>query len=45
MAQPDNRAEIIRSTLETELDAVHVEIIDDSALHAGHLGAQGGGGH
>lgn len=45
MPRSHDRAEMIRSTLETVLDAEHVEIEDDSALHAGHLGAQGGGGH
>jgi BolA protein len=45
MPHPNQRAEIIRQTLETALEAEHVSIEDDSALHAGHLGAQGGGGH
>ena len=27
------------------LDPVTIEIIDDSAKHAGHAGAKGGGGH
>ena len=27
------------------LDPISVEIIDDSARHAGHAGAAGGGGH
>ena len=45
MPQSHDRAEMIRSTLETVLNAEHVEIENDSALHAGHLGAQGGGGH
>lgn len=45
MRHGNNRAEIIRSTLESALDAEHIRIEDDSALHAGHLGAQGGGGH
>lgn len=45
MPQHQDRAEIIRTRLETALDADHIEIQDDSALHAGHLGAQGGGGH
>jgi len=40
-----DRADIICSALEEVLEAEHVEIVDDSALHAGHLGAQGGGGH
>lgn len=29
----------------TPLAPLHIEIIDDSALHAGHAGARGGGGH
>lgn len=45
MAQPEDRPEIIKTALVTALAADHVEVIDDSALHAGHLGAQGGGGH
>ena len=45
MARAEDRADIIRNTLTNELQAEHVEIRDDSALHAGHLGAQGGGGH
>jgi BolA family transcriptional regulator, general stress-responsive regulator len=28
-----------------ELEPVALEIVDDSALHAGHEGAQSGGGH
>ena len=27
------------------LDPEHVEVIDDSAQHAGHIGARDGGGH
>lgn len=45
MPRREDRTEIIRSTLEDALDAEHVQIDDDSGLHAGHLGAQGGGGH
>jgi BolA protein len=33
----------IRATLERELAATSVEIIDDSAKHAGHAGAREGG--
>jgi BolA protein len=40
-----NRARLIENALRRELEAVHVEIVDDSAAHADHLGAQGGGGH
>jgi BolA protein len=27
------------------LDPLHLEIVDESALHAGHAGAKSGGGH
>lgn len=29
----------------TSLEPVHVEVIDESAAHAGHAGARSGGGH
>ncbi|MEX1309681.1 MAG: BolA family protein [Candidatus Sulfomarinibacteraceae bacterium] len=45
MPRPEDRPAIIRTILETTLDAERVEIFDDSAQHAGHLGAEGGGGH
>jgi len=45
MARPEDRPEIITSALVNALEVDHVEVIDDSAMHAGHLGAQGGGGH
>ena len=45
MPRGEDRADTIRTRLERDLDAVHIQIEDDSALHAGHLGAQGGGGH
>jgi len=35
----------IEHTLREKLAAVHVEVIDDSHLHAGHAGASGGAGH
>ena len=41
----NDRARTIEERLRDTLDATHVEVIDDSALHADHLGAQGGGGH
>ncbi|ANM29115.1 hypothetical protein ABI59_05125 [Acidobacteria bacterium Mor1] len=38
-----------QQTIETRLterfSPVHLEIVDDSARHAGHPGAAGGGGH
>lgn len=40
----DRRARI-ESKLREALEAVHVEVIDESHLHAGHPGARGGGGH
>lgn len=33
----------IRSAVEHELAPTHLEIIDDSAAHAGHAGARSGG--
>jgi len=35
----------IESRLRQSLSATHVEIIDESHLHAGHPGAKSGGGH
>lgn len=41
---PDiDRVEMIRSSLETSLAPDQIEIIDDSAAHAGHAGNTGGG--
>lgn len=40
----DRRAHI-ESKLREELAATHVEVIDESHLHAGHPGARSGGGH
>lgn len=37
------RAERIRETLQSALAPANVEVVDDSALHAGHAGAQPGG--
>ncbi len=39
------RARLIDDRLRQHLEAIHVEVIDDSVLHADHLGAEGGGGH
>jgi BolA protein len=33
----------IRSAVERELAPTHVDVIDDSAAHAGHAGARSGG--
>ena len=40
----DRRAKI-EQKLQQALEAVHVEVVDESHLHAGHVGAQSGGGH
>ena len=40
-----SRTQTIEQLLRETLDAVHVEVVDDSARHAGHLGAGGSGGH
>lgn len=38
-------AELIRQKLTSELNPQLIEIIDNSAAHAGHVGVQKGGGH
>lgn len=45
--EPDagNRITTIRARLEERLGATHVEVIDDSHLHADHPGARPGSGH
>ncbi len=40
-----DRRERIEAKLREELEAVHVEVEDESHLHAGHAGAREGGGH
>jgi BolA protein len=35
----------IETALRQALAPQHVEVVDESALHAGHAGAAGGGGH
>ena len=39
------RTEMIRERLTRELTPASLEIIDESAKHAGHAGAASGGGH
>lgn len=41
---PERRARI-ETLLRERLAAAHVEVIDESHLHAGHAGAAGGAGH
>lgn len=40
-----DRVTKIRARLEAALAPVHLDIVDDSAAHAGHAGALSGGGH
>jgi BolA family transcriptional regulator, general stress-responsive regulator len=40
-----DRRQRIEQALRERLDAVHVEIADESHLHAGHAGAASGAGH
>lgn len=37
--------EAIEARLRERLAATHVEVVDESHLHAGHAGAKSGGGH
>jgi BolA protein len=37
--------ELIRERLAAEFSSQLIEVTDDSALHIGHAGAAGGGGH
>lgn len=37
--------EDIERRLRDDLAATHVEVVDESHLHAGHAGAKSGGGH
>jgi len=41
----DARLEQLRSRLQAALAPVELEIIDETARHAGHAGAASGGGH
>lgn len=40
-----DRLQQIREKLDTEFAPLECELTDESALHAGHPGAAGGGGH
>jgi len=41
-----DRANLIRQRLQAALSPTHIEIVDESAAHAGHAGArESGGGH
>ena len=41
----EHRVQMIRQRLSTALAPSKLEIVDDSARHAGHPGASAGGGH
>ncbi len=41
----ENRMELMTNKLQDALQPEHLEIIDDSHLHAGHVGAKSGKGH
>lgn len=43
--EADSRRIYIEERLREGLSALHVEVIDESHLHAGHAGAAEGGGH
>ncbi len=45
MTDPPNRVERLRGRIGAALAPAELEIVDDSARHAGHEGAQSGGGH
>ncbi len=45
MSDPSDRCARIEASLRERLGAVHVEVIDESHLHVGHVGARDGGGH
>lgn len=38
-------ASALETRLRDALEAIHVEVVDESHLHAGHAGARDGGGH
>ena len=40
-----DRRSRIEEKLARELEALHIEVVDESHLHAGHEGARSGGGH
>lgn len=45
MNAPASRPERIRALLSQALAPTVLELVDESALHAGHAGAASGGGH
>ena len=45
MSDLSDRRARIEAELRERLGAVHVEVVDESHLHAGHAGVRDGGGH
>lgn len=45
MTNTHDRRSHIEATLRAALDPDHLEVVDESHLHAGHPGARSGGGH
>lgn len=45
MSANAERAELIQQRLEAAFAPSHLEVVDDSARHAGHAGARDGRGH
>ncbi len=45
LTNPEDRRSRIEAKLREGLAASFVEVIDESQLHAGHVGARSGGGH
>jgi BolA protein len=41
----NDRRDRILELLTAALEPLHLDVLDDSARHAGHAGASGGGGH
>lgn len=42
---PEQRKTMIQERLQQAFSPRQLEVIDDSAKHAGHVGSQGGAGH
>jgi BolA protein len=45
VSEPSDRRSRVEVELRERLAAIHVEVIDESHLHVGHVGARAGGGH
>lgn len=45
MTETRSRLDRIEATLRACFEPDHLEVVDESHLHAGHVGARSGGGH